>query len=33
MITEIGKLDFNEDGAGDDEGNVTYFGAQWKINF
>jgi len=28
MITEIGKLDFNEDGTGDEEGDVTYFDAQ-----
>ena len=33
IIPEIGQLAFKEDGAGDDEGDVTYFGAQQKINF
>jgi hypothetical protein len=33
IIPEIGQLAFKEDGAGDDEGGVTYFDAQWKINF
>ena len=33
VTPEIGKLDFMEDSAGEDEGDVTYYGAQWKINF
>jgi hypothetical protein len=33
VTPEIGKLDFMEDSAGKDEGDVTYYGAQWKINF
>ena len=33
IIPKIWQLAFKEDGAGDDEGDVTYFDAQWKINF
>ncbi len=33
VVPEIGKLDFMDDSEGEDEGDVTYFGAQWKINF
>jgi len=33
LTPEIGILDYKEDSAGNDEGDVTYFGAQWKISF
>ena len=33
VTPEIGRLDFMEDSAGEDEGDVTYYGVQWKINF
>ena len=33
ITPEIGRLDFMEDSDGKDEGDVIYYGAQWKINF
>jgi hypothetical protein len=33
IIPEAGKFDFDEDTAGKDEGDQTYFGAKWQINF
>jgi hypothetical protein len=33
VTPEIGKIDYKEDAAGNDEGDTTYFGAKWQINF
>jgi hypothetical protein len=36
IVPEIGKIDRKEDatkGAGNDEGDIVYFGAKWQINF
>jgi len=33
IIPEVGKYDYDKDGAGNKEGDVTYFGAKWQINF
>ena len=33
ITPDIGIFDYQDDGASNDEGNVTYFGTQWKINF
>ena len=33
IVPEIGKVDYQEDGAGNDQGDTTYFGAKWQINF
>jgi hypothetical protein len=33
IVPEIGKVDYEEGFAGTDEGEVTYFGAKWQINF
>ena len=33
VTPEIGKYDYEEDGSGKDEGDATYFGAKWQINF
>jgi hypothetical protein len=30
---EFGVIDFKDDPAGDEQGDVTYFGAKWQINF
>jgi hypothetical protein len=33
IVPEIGKLDFGDDPFGDDEGDLTYYGLKWQINF
>ncbi|MBN1226795.1 MAG: hypothetical protein JXA79_07370 [Deltaproteobacteria bacterium] len=33
VTPEIGKIDYKEDAAGNDQGDTTYFGAKWQINF
>jgi hypothetical protein len=33
VTPEIGKYDYEEDCSGNDEGDATYFGAKWQINF
>ncbi len=33
IVPEIGFYDFDEDGAGADQGDMTYFGAKWQMNF
>jgi hypothetical protein len=33
VVPEIGKIDFKEDAAGNDEGDFTYAGLKWQINF
>ena len=33
IIPEIGKIDFEKDNANAKEGDTTYFGAKWQINF
>jgi len=33
IIPEGGKFDYQKNGAGTDEGDLTYFGAKWQINF
>lgn len=33
LVPEIGKIDFKEDAAGNDEGDFTYVGLKWQINF
>jgi hypothetical protein len=33
VTPEIGKYDYEEDENGKDEGDATYFGAKWQINF
>ncbi len=33
ITPEIGIFDYQDDGTSNDEGDVTYFGTQWKINF
>jgi len=33
VVPEIGKIDQKEDAAGNDQGDTTYFGAKWQINF
>lgn len=33
VVPEIGKVDYKEDAAGNDQGDTTYFGAKWQINF
>ena len=33
VVPEIGKIDFKEDSAGVDEGDLTYAGLKWQINF
>ena len=33
VVPEIGKIDYKNDGAGNDQGDTTYFGAKWQINF
>jgi len=33
ITPEIGIFDYEHDGAGNDEGDVTYYGIQWKISF
>jgi hypothetical protein len=33
LIPEIGYYDFDDDAAGDDEGEQFYIGAKWQINF
>ena len=33
IVPEIGKVDFKEDADGEKQGETTYFGAKWQINF
>jgi len=33
VVPEVGKVDYKEDAAGNDQGDTTYFGAKWQINF
>jgi hypothetical protein len=33
LVPEVGKIDYKEDIEGEDEGDVTYYGAKWQINF
>jgi hypothetical protein len=33
IIPEVGTFDRDDDAAGADEGDLTYFGAKWQINF
>ncbi|MBW2041041.1 MAG: hypothetical protein JRI76_03315, partial [Deltaproteobacteria bacterium] len=33
IIPEVGFVDYMEDAAGADEGDNTYFGAQWRVDF
>jgi hypothetical protein len=33
VTPEIGKYDYEEDCSGNDQGDSTYFGAKWQINF
>ena len=33
IVPEIGKIDYEKDAANAKEGDVTYFGAKWQINF
>ncbi len=33
IIPEVGFIDYKEDAAGADEGQNTYFGAQWRVDF
>ncbi len=33
IVPEVGFIDYQEDASGADEGELTYFGAQWRIDF
>jgi len=33
IVPEIGKIDYKKDADGEKEGDTTYFGAKWQINF
>jgi hypothetical protein len=33
IVPEIGKIDYEDDPFGDDEGDLTYYGLKWQINF
>jgi hypothetical protein len=33
IVPEIGVVDYLDNAAGNDEGDLTYFGAKWQINF
>jgi hypothetical protein len=33
IVPEIGKIDYGDDPFGDDEGDDTYYGLKWQINF
>jgi len=33
IIPEIGVVDLGDDTAGAEEGDTTYYGAKWQINF
>jgi hypothetical protein len=33
IVPEIGKLDYKDSATGADQGEVTYYGAKWQINF
>jgi len=33
IVPEVGFFDYDENGAGVDEGDMTYFGAKWQMNF
>jgi len=33
IVPEIGKVDYKDSAAGVDQGDTTYFGAKWQINF
>ena len=33
IVPEIGVVDLGDDAAGNEEGEITYFGAKWQINF
>ena len=33
IVPEIGKIDNEKDAANVKEGDITYFGAKWQINF
>jgi hypothetical protein len=33
VVPEIGKINYKENAAGNDEGDTTYYGAKWQINW
>ena len=33
IVPEVGYIDLMDDGAGNDQGDTTYFGAKWQMNF
>ena len=33
ITPEIGKIDYQDDAAGNEQGDTTYYGAKWQINF
>jgi len=33
VVPEIGRYNYKDDGTGEDQGDETYFGAKWQINF
>jgi hypothetical protein len=33
LTPEVGSIDYMEDGAGNEEGTETFYGATWKISF
>jgi hypothetical protein len=33
IVPEIGKVDYKKDSLGDKEGDITYYGLKWQINF
>jgi len=33
IVPEIGKVDYKDSAAGADQGDLTYYGAKWQINF
>lgn len=33
IVPEIGMVDLGDDSAGNEEGDITYYGAKWQINF
>lgn len=33
IVPEIGKIDYEDDAGGNDQGDTTYWGAKWQINF
>ena len=33
IVPEFGHYDLKDDSAGDDQGDATYYGLKWQINF